>query len=284
MKRARFKVVAVMTIMMTGIVGCGKAYSAMALPIDTPEVALIEEETTVESVEIEEPEVPEVVEPVEPVVEEDTIDYEVAGEYVCTAVDSEIYLEPDFRATVAGTLDKEQLVEVESLNVTKRFYNLATGGYVLKCYLMPRAEYEEMYGKIYTATLFEEPKTLYCQEYSNFRVRPEADAEVNHASGTNTEVTVVGTCNEDTGWYLVEDGTWTLVTNLGENKVVIQTPVVNQAPVANQTPGTSNGSNAGWTTAYDGTVYWTSDLKLAEQRRRITDLVLNEWGGDVFYC
>lgn len=81
----------------------------------------------------------------------------------------------------------------------------------------------------YTVTYFAEPKVMYCQEFSNFRVKPEQGAAVSYTKNTNATVTVVGTCTEN-GWYYIEDGAWTLASNLGDNEVVVATAPANSSP------------------------------------------------------
>lgn len=84
----------------------------------------------------------------------------------------------------------------------------------------------------YIVTYFAEPKVMYCQEFSNFRVKPEQSATVSYTKNTNATVTVVGTCTEN-GWYYIEDGAWTLASNLGDNEVVIATTPTTPSTPAN---------------------------------------------------
>lgn len=88
---------------------------------------------------------------------------------------------------------------------------------------------EEIVEETYTISYFDEPKTLYCQEFSNFRETPESDGAVRYTQNTNSTAIVVGTCEEFPTWYAVTDGTWTLVTSLAESQVVQpQSPQVAQ--------------------------------------------------------
>ena len=89
----------------------------------------------------------------------------------------------------------------------------------------------------YTVTYFAEPKVMYCQEFSNFRVKPEQNATVSYTKNTNATVTVVGTCTEN-GWYYIEDGAWTLASNLGDNEVVVATAPAT-TPTTPTTPANS---------------------------------------------
>lgn len=165
---------------------------------------------------------------------ENVTDYVVVGTVPTYSTDS-IYRE-------VGTIGTEN--EVTILKVTGTTENgwlVTDNGFVKPEDITERNAYEEVNGNIYTVTYFDEAKTLFCQEYSNIRIKPENSADVSYAKGTNDTVTVVGTCNEN-GWYLLEDGNWTLKSNLGENKVIIAPPVNTETVADNNTTVTDNNS------------------------------------------
>lgn len=167
----------------------------------------------------------------EPVVTE----YEEPVAYVVSGIVSEYSKDSVYsQSSEIGSVEEPVIITVVG-TTENGWLVLDDGSFIKSDDATERTVYEEINGKIYTVTYLEEPMELFCQEHSNIRIKPENDAEVAYAKNTNDRVTVVGTCNE-AEWYLLDDGNWTLKSNLGENEVVVSTAPANGSSSANNRP------------------------------------------------